>query len=67
MLLDNLTPAEQEAWNEVRDAELALELAQLRFWTVTDQQRRPARGHLRIIDGGRPTTPPADAVSIRWK
>jgi hypothetical protein len=52
MLSDELTPAEQEAWDEVREAELALELAQLRLWTVTDQERRPARGHLRVIDGG---------------
>jgi hypothetical protein len=54
MLPDELTPAEQEAWREVQEAELALELAQLRWWTVTDQQRRPGRGHLRVIDGGVP-------------
>jgi hypothetical protein len=53
MFLDDLTPAEQEAWEEVQEAEQALELAQLRWWTVTDQQRRPARGHLRMIDGGK--------------
>lgn len=51
---DELTPAEQEAWKEVHEAELALELAQLRLWTVSDQQRRPERGHLRVIDGGEP-------------
>lgn len=54
MLSDKLTPAEQEAWREVQEAELALELAQLRLWTVTDQQARPERGHLRVIDGGVP-------------
>jgi hypothetical protein len=53
MYADDLTPAEQEAWDEVQEAELALELAQLRLWTVTDEQRRPARGHLRVIDGGK--------------
>ncbi len=51
---DELTSAEQEAWREVQEAERALELAQLRLWTVSDQQRRPERGHLRVIDGGAP-------------
>jgi hypothetical protein len=54
MYADDLTPAEQEAWDEVREAELALELAQLHWWTVTYEQRRPVRGHLRVIDGGQP-------------
>lgn len=54
MLPDQLTPAEQEAWREVQEAELALELAQLRWWMLTDQQGRPERGHLRVIDGGVP-------------
>lgn len=57
MLSDELTPEEQEAWREVQEAELALELAQLHLWTITDQQRRPGRGHLRAIDGGEPCDP----------
>jgi hypothetical protein len=52
MRTDELTPAKLEAWREVQEAEQALELAQLRLWTVTDQQGRPERGHLRLIDGG---------------
>ncbi len=52
MLSDELTPAEQEAWREVQEAERALELAQLRLWVVTDQQNRRERGHLHVIDGG---------------
>lgn len=54
MRTDELTPAELEAWREVQEAEQALELAQLRLWTVTDQQGRRERGHLRVIDGGQP-------------
>jgi hypothetical protein len=49
---DELTPAEQEAWKEVHEAEQALELAQLRLWIVTDEQGRRERGHLHVIDGG---------------
>jgi hypothetical protein len=52
MLSDELTPAEQEAWREVREAEQALELAQLRLWTITSQQGRRERRHLHVIDGG---------------
>lgn len=54
MLSDKLTPAEQEAWREVQEAEQALKLAQLRLWAVTDQQDRRERGHLHVIDGGVP-------------
>jgi len=54
MLSDELTPAEQEAWREVQEAERALELAQLRLWTVANQERRRERGHLRVIEGGEP-------------
>lgn len=57
MFSDKLTPAEQEAWREVQEAEQALELAQLRLWTVTDQESRRGRGHLRVIDGGQPCKP----------
>jgi hypothetical protein len=64
MLPDKPTPAEQEAWDQVQEAELALELAQLHLWTVSDQQRQPGRGHLRVIEGGAATTPDPDAVSI---
>jgi hypothetical protein len=43
MLLDELTPAEQEALSEVEAAERELELARLRFVAVTSQRRAPRR------------------------
>jgi hypothetical protein len=46
--LEELTPAEREAWGEVEAAERALELAQLRLMAVTERSRR-RRGHLRLV------------------
>lgn len=48
MLQSELTPAEREAWEELRDAERALELAQLRWLAVTEGPRR--RLHLRLVE-----------------
>jgi hypothetical protein len=39
MLLDQLSPAEQEAWSEVEEAEQALELARLRLMAVTNSRQ----------------------------
>ena len=51
MAPNEVTPAELEAWRELHEAERALELAQLRLWTIMDQARRREHGHLRVIDG----------------
>jgi hypothetical protein len=59
MLLDELTPAEQEAWDEVAEAERALELAQLRLMGVTERSRRRRRGYLRLLPP--PDGEPCDA------
>jgi len=47
--LEELTPAEQEAWGEVEAAEHALELAQLRLMAATERTSRRRRGHLRLV------------------
>jgi hypothetical protein len=52
MLLDEPTPAEQEAWNEVDAAERELELAQLRLAAVLERGWRRRRGHLRLVGSG---------------
>jgi hypothetical protein len=56
MLLDELTPAEQEAWDALRAAERAAELARLRWWAVSEAPRR--RAHLRPVE---PVGEPCDA------
>ncbi len=56
MLLDELTPAEQEALSEVEAAERELELARLRFVAVTSE-RQARRRRLWIV----PPDEPCDA------
>lgn len=53
---DELTPAELEAWDELRAAERAAELARLRWWAVSEAPRRRTR--LRLVD---PVGEPCDA------
>jgi hypothetical protein len=57
MRADELSAAELEAWRQVQEAEQALEIAQLNLWAITDQQGRPQRGHLRVIEGDEPCDP----------
>jgi hypothetical protein len=48
MLLDEMTPAEQEALREVEDAERALERAEMRLFFVAGRARQ-RRHHLRSV------------------
>ncbi len=56
MLSDELTPAELEAWDELRAAERAAELARLRWQAISETPRRKSR--LRLVD---PVGEPCDA------
>jgi hypothetical protein len=64
MLLDELTPAEQEAWEELRAAERAAELARLRWWAVSEAPRRKTR--LRLVESVGETRDARDARSFPW-
>lgn len=56
MRTDELTPAELEAWDELRAAERAAELARLRWQAISEAPRRKPR--LRLVD---PAGEPCDA------
>jgi hypothetical protein len=59
MLLDDVDPAEREAWGEVEQAERELELAQLRLMAIKERCYRRSRRHLRVVP--LPSGEPCDA------